>query len=164
MKCYQKLLSKYRSKRKLNVSEPKKTPKHIKKLRARNRTSFVDLKKRFSSSSYPAQLVLCLLFWLILWEDANFTTSRLIWTKHLHIINSLTNFLLEKAVTPAPTREETQPNCKPHIPMPKKRKMSRCSTTRATNLTSYRKNLFEARRQSNTKHSRLCFWKCKAHL
>ena len=62
VKCYQKLLSKYRSKRKLNVSEPKKTPKHIKKLRARNRTSFVDLKKRFSSLSDPAQLVQCLLF------------------------------------------------------------------------------------------------------
>ena len=31
--------------------------------------------------------------------------------------------LLEKAVTPAPTREETQPYCKPRIPMPKKRKI-----------------------------------------
>ena len=43
-KLKQKLLSKYRSKRNLNVFEPKMTPKHIKKLRARNRTSFADLK------------------------------------------------------------------------------------------------------------------------
>ena len=43
-KLKQQLLSKYRSKRNLNVFEPKMTPKHIKKLRARNRTSFADLK------------------------------------------------------------------------------------------------------------------------
>ena len=50
-KLKQKLLSKYRSKRKLNVFEPKKTPKHIKKLRTRNRTSFADLEKRFTNPS-----------------------------------------------------------------------------------------------------------------
>ena len=75
------------------VRTQKNSQAYKKKLRARNRTSFVDLKKRFSSSSYPAQLVLCLLFWLISWEDAIFTRSRLVWTKHLHIIKSLTNFV-----------------------------------------------------------------------
>ena len=52
-KLKQKLLSKYRSKRKLNVFEPKKTPKHINKLRTQNRirTSFADLEKRFTNPS-----------------------------------------------------------------------------------------------------------------
>ena len=61
VKCYQKLLSKYRSKRKLNVSEPKKTPKHIKKTSC-TKQDFVCRFKETFSSSYPAQLVLCLLF------------------------------------------------------------------------------------------------------
>ena len=50
-KLKQKKMSKYRSKRKLNVFEPKKTPKHIKKLRTRNRTSFADLEKRVTNPS-----------------------------------------------------------------------------------------------------------------
>ena len=50
-KLKQQLLSKYRSKRNLNVFEPKMTLKHIKKLRARNRTSFADLEKRVTNPS-----------------------------------------------------------------------------------------------------------------
>ena len=61
--------------------------------------------------------------------------------------------LLEKlkATTAASTSEGTQPT--PHIPMPKKRKKSRHSTTKGQIISQVTKKLFEARNQSKTELS-----------
>ena len=65
------------------------------------------------------------------------------------------NVLLEKTETAPPTSEETRP--KPHIPMSKKRKMSRHSTTKGQLISQVtKKKLFEARHQSKTELSRRC--------